>query len=133
MKSRWLDKAFVVSLVIGGLQRVRLRALCCNVAAAFWLGGCAALTPDEPAERAESPREGRQPAAAEEAVRSGRAGAGESAAPARSEAFDRLDKNGDGYLTLPEAAAEARLRREFQAADRDGDFRLDPAEFARVR
>ena len=104
-------------------------------ALALSLGGCAALAPEEPAGRAQSPSEAeaRPPAAAEEAVRSGRAGAGASATAARDEAFDGLDKDGDGYLTLPEAAADERLRRGFQAADRNGDFRLDPSEAARAR
>ncbi|MEX2168856.1 MAG: EF-hand domain-containing protein [Pirellulales bacterium] len=48
------------------------------------------------------------------------------------EFFDRLDENGDGYVTLKELPdpLRERLSRPFRRADADGNERLSPEEFA---
>ena len=47
-------------------------------------------------------------------------------------AFDKLDTNKDGYLTKMEAD-QAGTVANFTSADRNGDGRLDPTEFAAVQ
>ena len=48
-----------------------------------------------------------------------------------NQAFRALDKNGDGFITRQEAAADADLAKEFGAADSNGDGRLSEAEFVK--
>lgn len=48
-----------------------------------------------------------------------------------NEAFRALDKNGDGFVTWQEAAADADLAKEFGTADTNGDGRLSEAEFVK--
>jgi sporulation protein YlmC with PRC-barrel domain len=43
--------------------------------------------------------------------------------------FANMDANDDGELTLPEAAVDTRISRDFNRADRDGDHRLSREEF----
>jgi Putative peptidoglycan binding domain/EF hand len=43
--------------------------------------------------------------------------------------FGNLDANGDGQISLAEAAADTRISRDFKRADRNGDMRLDKQEF----
>jgi Ca2+-binding EF-hand superfamily protein len=47
-------------------------------------------------------------------------------------AFDKLDTNKDGYLTKMEAE-QAGTVPNFTTADRNGDGRLDPTEYAAVQ
>ncbi|HEX6267248.1 MAG TPA: peptidoglycan-binding protein [Burkholderiales bacterium] len=43
--------------------------------------------------------------------------------------FRNLDANDDGQLTLAESAADTRISRDFERADRNNDYRLDREEF----
>lgn len=47
-------------------------------------------------------------------------------------AFDALDTNKDGYLTKMEAEQGGTVK-NFTSADRNGDGRLDPTEYAAVQ
>jgi hypothetical protein len=49
--------------------------------------------------------------------------------PAAPPAFDKLDANGDGFLSLTESAADSRISRDFLRADKDRDWRLNREEF----
>ena len=49
-----------------------------------------------------------------------------------SEAFKKLDVNGDGYITEAEALAHPELPDSFADGDEDGDGRLDMTEFAEL-
>lgn len=64
------------------------------------------------------------------AERQRNAAAGGSTAAGPVPGFDKLDANRDGYVTLPEAGADTRISRNFEAADRDGNYRLDRGEYA---
>jgi Ca2+-binding EF-hand superfamily protein len=46
--------------------------------------------------------------------------------------FNKLDKNGDGYLSRSEAAANPELAKQFKQADRNGDGKLSRAEYLAV-
>ena len=46
--------------------------------------------------------------------------------------FGLLDLDGDGYVTLAEAAGNAHVVTRFDRADRNRDGRLSPREFARL-
>ena len=46
--------------------------------------------------------------------------------------FNKLDKNNDGYLTRSEAAKNPYLRKNFKAADTDGDGKLSRTEYLKV-
>jgi osmotically-inducible protein OsmY len=48
-----------------------------------------------------------------------------------NEAFRALDRNGDGFVTRQEAAADADLAKDFGAADANRDGRLTEAEFVK--
>lgn len=48
-----------------------------------------------------------------------------------NQAFRALDKNGDGFVTRQEAAADAELAKEFGNADTNRDGRLSEAEFVK--
>ncbi len=70
-------------------------------------------------------------------ARSGSAAAGGSAepgqaAPARGSSLQALDLDGDGKLSLAEAAGNREIVTRFNRADRDKDGRLTPAEFERL-
>jgi hypothetical protein len=43
--------------------------------------------------------------------------------------FDRLDANHDGFVSLEEGAADARVSRSFVSADKNADWRLSREEF----
>lgn len=45
--------------------------------------------------------------------------------------FERIDRNGDGFLDRAEARRVRRLAGDFDRIDRDRDARLDRVEFAR--
>ena len=47
--------------------------------------------------------------------------------------FHSLDLNGDGYVSLAEAAGDAVVVNRFDRADRDHDGKLSPKEFARLK
>lgn len=53
---------------------------------------------------------------------------GQATAPALD--FDRLDRDGDGYVTEADLPAGHPALAHFAMADRNGDKRLDRAEFA---
>jgi len=70
-------------------------------------------------------------------ARPGSAAAGGSAeprpaAPARGSSLQALDLDGDGRLSLAEAAGNREIVTRFNRADRDKDGRLTPAEFERL-
>lgn len=46
-------------------------------------------------------------------------------------AYKKLDTNGDGYVSPEEATANPKLAAQFDKLDRNGDAKLDQAEFAR--
>jgi len=46
-------------------------------------------------------------------------------------AYQKLDANGDGYVSPQEATANPKLAAQFDKLDRNGDAKLDQAEFAR--
>ena len=46
--------------------------------------------------------------------------------------FNKLDKNNDGYLSRAEAAKNSYLRKNFKAADTDGDGKLSRTEYLKV-
>lgn len=48
-----------------------------------------------------------------------------------NQAFRALDKNGDGFVTRQEAAADAELAKDFGGADANRDGRLSEAEFVK--
>lgn len=50
--------------------------------------------------------------------------------PAPALDFDRLDTDGDGYITAADVPAGHPLLEHFAMADRNGDRRLDRDEFA---
>jgi hypothetical protein len=50
----------------------------------------------------------------------------------RPAAFQKLDKDGDGFVSRAEAAAHPEVAANFDKADRDKDGRLSPAEFEAV-
>ena len=47
--------------------------------------------------------------------------------------FRSLDLNGDGYVSLAEAAGDAVVVSRFDKADRNRDGKLSPKEFARLK
>jgi hypothetical protein len=47
--------------------------------------------------------------------------------------FRSLDLNGDGYVSLAEAAGDAVVVNRFDKADRNRDGKLSPKEFARLK
>jgi len=47
--------------------------------------------------------------------------------------FRSLDLNGDGYVSLAEAAGDAVVVNRFDKADRDRDGKLSPKEFANLK
>lgn len=47
--------------------------------------------------------------------------------------FHSLDLNGDGYVSLSEAAGDAVVVNRFDKADRNRDGKLSPKEFARLK
>ena len=47
--------------------------------------------------------------------------------------FRELDRNGDGYLSAEELAAERSNQGNWAAVDRNGDGRIAPAEFTVIR
>ena len=47
--------------------------------------------------------------------------------------FRSLDLNGDGYVSLSEAAGDPVVVNRFDKADRDRDGKLSPKEFARLK
>ena len=47
--------------------------------------------------------------------------------------FDELDLNGDGYVSLAEAASNPEVVKRFDKADRNRDGKLSRAEFARLK
>jgi|SRR5689334_16432858 len=47
--------------------------------------------------------------------------------------FRSLDLNGDGYVSLSEAAGDAVVVNRFDRADRNRDGKLSPKEFARLK
>jgi Ca2+-binding EF-hand superfamily protein len=47
--------------------------------------------------------------------------------------FQALDLNGDGYVSLSEAAGEAVVVQRFDRADKDRDGKLSPREFANLK
>ena len=47
--------------------------------------------------------------------------------------FRSLDLNGDGYVSLSEAAGDAVVVNRFDKADRNRDGKLSPKEFARLK
>jgi osmotically-inducible protein OsmY len=47
--------------------------------------------------------------------------------------FAVLDRNGDGYLTRPEAAADPEIAKRFAQFDLDGDRRLSQPEYHAAR
>lgn len=49
------------------------------------------------------------------------------------ELFEALDLNGDGFVTLSEAAGNEVVVTRFDRADRDRDGKLTPKEFARLK
>ena len=49
------------------------------------------------------------------------------------EEFAALDLNGDGKVSLAEAAGNALVVMRFERADRDQDGKLTPAEFERLK
>ena len=46
--------------------------------------------------------------------------------------FNKLDKNNDGYLSRAEAAKNPFLRKNFKAADTDGDGKLSRTEYLKI-
>jgi hypothetical protein len=46
--------------------------------------------------------------------------------------FNELDRDGDGYISLEEAAALPGLLERFPVLDQDGDGRLSPLEYAGI-
>jgi hypothetical protein len=60
------------------------------------------------------------------------AGAASAQAPGK-ELFEALDLNGDGYVSLSEAAGDAVVVQRFDRADRDRDGKLSPKEFAGLK
>jgi hypothetical protein len=50
----------------------------------------------------------------------------------RPAAFQQLDADGDGWISIDEAAAHAEVAANFQKADRDQDGRLSLEEFEAV-
>ena len=46
--------------------------------------------------------------------------------------FNRLDADGDGYLTMEEAEKDSKLGDAFSDGDDNDDGRLDMAEFAKL-
>src|SRR3954469_507262 len=47
--------------------------------------------------------------------------------------FRALDLNGDGYVSLSEAAGDAVVVNRFDRADKDRDGKLSPKEFANLK
>jgi len=47
--------------------------------------------------------------------------------------FEALDLNGDGYVSLSEAAGEAVVVQRFDRADKNRDGKLSPKEFANLK
>jgi EF hand len=47
--------------------------------------------------------------------------------------FRSLDLNGDGYVSLSEAAGDAVVVQRFDRADKNRDGKLSPKEFARLK
>ena len=60
--------------------------------------------------------------------------AGTAAADKTQDAYFRsLDLNGDGYVSLAEAAGDAVVVNRFDRADKDRDGKLSPKEFANLK
>lgn len=51
----------------------------------------------------------------------------------QSGTFETLDSNGDGRISMPEAAADASLVESFSTADKNGDGYLDNDEYDHAR
>ena len=64
-------------------------------------------------------------------AQNGFAGAGRSAPP-RPPVFEQLDRNRNGFIELPEAAALPGLPARFEQADASQDGRLSKVEYAKA-
>jgi hypothetical protein len=60
------------------------------------------------------------------------ASSGSGGVPARAITFERLDRNGDGFIGTAESSALPGLAGVFARADGNGDGKLDKVEFARA-
>lgn len=52
-----------------------------------------------------------------------------ASADARAPSFQRLDADGDGFVSLAESKADGRVSRDFLRADTNADWRLNRQEF----
>lgn len=73
------------------------------------------------------------PANKDESRKQERSAAAGATRPSPSPLFDRLDRNGDGYLSEQELWSELGERSEWAALDADRDGRISPAEFIVMR
>ncbi len=90
------------------------KVICVAVASCFLAGPAFAIAPHDDAKQAPS---------------ASTAKSGSASLTENEKTFREFDRNSDGYVSKDEVSSSKALAEGFEAADKDHDGKLDPAEF----